>query len=208
VIENGFDLENLIRAQRFEGSFRRGIGVSPKQVLIGAVGRLVPIKGCTYLLKACVDILKSMPDTRLTFVGDGELREELKAEAIFHGIESQVLFTGFRKDMENIYSDLNLLVIPSLNEGLPTVLIEALCAGVPVVATGVGAIPDLVNENSGIIVEPKDTKALSSAIRQMLQDPFRSLSNDVRKKNYERFSSKRFIKDMEQFYMEISSNNS
>ncbi|OGC76077.1 MAG: hypothetical protein A2Z27_04235 [candidate division Zixibacteria bacterium RBG_16_50_21] len=201
-------MENLVRVQRFEGSFRREIGVHPKHVLVGAVGRLVPIKGCAYLLKACADLLKSMPSTRLAFVGDGELREELKAEAALHGIENQVIFTGFRQDMENVYSDLNLLVIPSLNEGLPTVLIEALCAGVPVVATRVGAIPDLVDENSGIIVEPKDTKALSSAIRQMLQDPFRSLTNDVRKKNYERFSSKRFIKDMEKFYMDISSNNS
>ena len=203
VIENGYDLRKFVEIERHCGIFRKELGLDQTHILVGTVARLVPVKGCTHLLEAAADFLEASPDLRLVLVGDGELREKLQKRAYSLGIQERVIFTGFRKDMEKIYSDLDLLVLPSLTEGLPTVIIEALCAGLPVVATRVGAVPDLITPETGVIVEPRDSKAIAGAVREMVKHLPLNHNPQIRQKFGQRFGVKRLVEDTERFYCQL-----
>jgi glycosyltransferase involved in cell wall biosynthesis len=161
---------------RFFGEFKKELGLSEDVVLIGIVGRLVPIKGHKYFLEAAKEISSKfqVPSSKLKFVivGDGELRQELEAYAKELGISDNVIFTGFKQELPKIYSDLNIVVLTSLNEGTPVSIIEAMAAGKPVVATNVGGVPSLVRHSvNGLLVRSQDVKALTEAILTLLKDP-------------------------------------
>ncbi|OGV96274.1 hypothetical protein A2W24_04005 [Microgenomates group bacterium RBG_16_45_19] len=205
VIENGFELQRIVQIERHKGDFRREFGLDRNDILVGTVARFVPLKGLSYLLEASADFLQASPRLRLILVGDGEQRDELRHRAISLGIQERVIFTGFRKDMENVYSDLDILVLPSLTEGLPTVVIEALSAGLPIVATRVGAVPDLVTPETGIIVNPRDSQALSRAVQEMVTRLPQNGDAQTRQKYAERFGAKRFIEETEELYNRLVS---
>lgn len=126
------------------------------------IGRLSPEKGCTFLIEAMKDL--DSKDFTLTMVGDGVLREEL--ELISN--KKNTSFLGFRKDISEILSLHHVLVMPSLREGLPLTLIEATCNKLPVIASNVGGIPNLVtNQKNGILINPENTQELKNAIYEM-----------------------------------------
>jgi glycosyltransferase involved in cell wall biosynthesis len=111
------------------------------------------------------------PETDLVFVGRGDLEGPLKAQAAFTGHADRVRFLGWREDVREIMPLFDLLVLPSLNEGMGRVLLEAMAAGRPVVASRVGGIPDLVrDEENGLLVPPGDEQALAAGIARLLQD--------------------------------------
>ena len=146
IIPVGLDLEPFVRAKP-EG-LRKSLGISPNIFLVGFVGRLTKIKRTSVLLQALAG-LKSQLDQplALVIVGQGELQPELESEAASLGIAEQVHFVGWQERMPGIYASLDALVLPSANEGLPLVLIEALAAGRPVAATPVGGVPGLLGLN-------------------------------------------------------------
>jgi len=153
------------------GEFRRRLGVSPEAPLVGIIARLVPIKDHGTFLRAAAILHRSWPDARFLIVGDGELRSALEQQARTLGLGECVHFLGWQRDLEPIYADLDLVVLSSLNEGTPVSLIEAMAAGLPVVATKVGGVPDLVaEEKTGLLVPPRDGGALSRAIETLLGD--------------------------------------
>ena len=159
----------------FFGEFKKELGLSEDTLLIGIVGRLVPIKGHRYFLDAAKIISSqfTVHSSQLKFVivGDGELREELEDYTKKLGIANDVIFTGFRQDLPKIYADLDIVVLTSLNEGTPVSIIEAMAAGKPVVATNVGGVSSLVKNNvNGFLVSPQDAKALSDAIIKLLKN--------------------------------------
>jgi glycosyltransferase involved in cell wall biosynthesis len=132
---------------------------------------LLPIKGPMYLLKAMAGVWQSHPDTRLVYVGKGDLEAELKEEALRLGASNRVVFLGWRDDIPEIMNALDVFVLPSLNEGMGRVLVEAMAAGKPIVASRVGGILDLVKDGqNGLLVEPRDTSALCDAIEKLLAD--------------------------------------
>ena len=166
----------------FFGEFKKELGLSENTLLIGIVGRLVPIKGHRYFLDAAKIIssqftaclpARQVHSSQLKFVivGDGELREELEDYTKKLGIANYVIFTGFRHDLPKIYSDLDIVVLTSLNEGTPVSIIEAMASGKPVIATNVGGVSSLVENNiNGFLVNPQDVQALSDAIIKLLKD--------------------------------------
>lgn len=165
----GLELQKFVNCEELRGKFRQELGVDAAIPLIGIVARLVPIKGLTYFLEAAKQVLQTFPDARFIVSGDGELRETLELYAKKLQIHSHVHFLGFRRDLPEIYADLDLVVLSSLNEGLPVALIEAMAAGKPVVATKVGGVSDLVqHQQSGVLVPAKDNKALAEGMVQML----------------------------------------
>lgn len=137
VVPLGLDLDRF-RGDRAHPYFREEIKVSPDQFLIGVVGRLVPIKRHQDVILAVAEALKKNANIRLAIVGGGECEQTLRALVADLGIQSQVYFCGFRKDLEKIYPSLDLVVLCSANEGMPLCLIEAMAQGVPIVATRVG----------------------------------------------------------------------
>ena len=168
----GLDLQAFVNCETVRGQLRQELQVDCEVPLVGIVARLVPVKGFSYFLKAAKLVLQSSPNCVFVIVGDGELREALEQEAEELGIREQIRFLGFRRDLPEIYADLDLVVLSSLNEGLPVTLIEAMSAGKPVVATKVGGVGDLVpHGQAGFLVPPQDSSALAEAIVRMVALP-------------------------------------
>jgi len=140
--------------------------------LVGVVARLEPEKGVDVLLRAAARIVERMPECAFMVVGDGPLRATLEAEAASLGLGSHVHFLGFRPDARALLPLLEVLVVPSLSEGAPLVVLEAMAAGVPVVASAVGGIPDQIrHDQEGLLVPPGDDTALAAAVLSLLEDP-------------------------------------
>ena len=164
----GLPLDPFVTCASLRGKLRRELGLSENTPLISIVARLVPVKGHTYFLDAAKYVLEKYPDARFLVVGDGELRPELERYAYDTGISKQIDFLGFRRDLPEIYADLDVVVLSSLNEGLPVTLIEAMAAATPVVAAQVGGVGDLVeHEKTGILAPPKNSRALADGICQI-----------------------------------------
>jgi glycosyltransferase involved in cell wall biosynthesis len=140
--------------------------------LVGFVGRMVPEKGGEILLHSAKRILKLRPQTAFLFVGEGPSRREWEALACRLGIAGNVVFTGVRGDMPDIYASLDLLALPSFTEATPMCVLEALAASRPVVATEVGSVLKIVTPGiTGLLVEPGDVEGLASCILRLLADP-------------------------------------
>lgn len=171
----GFDLQEfaLGRAERASVSLREELSLGPEEVLVGIVGRLTPIKGHRYFLEAAAQLVGRLGLTGVTFVivGDGELRGELEALAGDLGIAGRSHFLGTRRDMPQIYADLDVLVVSSLNEGTCIVIAEAMAAGTAVLATDVGGVPELVEDGvTGVLVPPADPSALAEGLVPLARD--------------------------------------
>lgn len=165
----GLDLRPFLTAA--PGRLRAELGLDSSVPLVGIVARLVPIKAVDVFLDAAAHVSAQLPETRFVIVGDGELREPLRARAVALGIDGLTTFLGWRGDLASIYADLDVLALTSNNEGTPVSIIEALAAGRAVVATAVGGVPDLLGHGAGLLVGAADPPALAKAMVGLLRDP-------------------------------------
>lgn len=171
IVPLGLDLAPFAATPRHDGHFRAEFGIPVDVPLIGVVGRLVPIKQHELFLAMAARLREDVPGARFAVIGDGERRAELEALADVLGLGGCVTFTGWQRDLRAAYSDMDVLVISSLNEGTPVSVIEALAAGVPVVATAVGGLPDLLEHGRyGRLVPPDDAAGLAAAVRAALDE--------------------------------------
>lgn len=167
VIENGVDID------RFGSVFpSTDLEIAKAgRLAIGLVGRLTEGKGHRQFFDAAKEILLQHQNILLLVIGDGPLKEPLETLARELGIETNIVFTGKRSDMAEVYAALDILVLPSLHEGMPMAILEAMAAKVAVIATRVGAIPHIIlPERTGLLVEPGDVVGLREAICRLLQD--------------------------------------
>lgn len=139
---------------------------------ITIVGRLEEQKGYGYFLQAAVQVLQRVPNAELWIVGTGSLADQLKAQAELLGIAGAVRFWGQRSDVEEILLQSDLMVSASIWEGFPTVILEAMAAGLPVVATDIPGTRELVrHDETGLLVPPRNPEALAAGILSMLDHP-------------------------------------
>jgi glycosyltransferase involved in cell wall biosynthesis len=202
----GFDLDPFLNAHAHQSEFRRELGFADHHKLIGIVGRIFPIKNHTLFLDAAAWIAARDSAARFVIVGDGVLRRSLENQARELGIGDQVLFTGWRSDLPRICADLNVLVVSSDNEGTPVSAIEAMAAGCPVVATRVGGLPDLIeDQKTGRLVPSRDADALASAVLDLLQSPHtaRELGRNAQEFVRQRFTVRRLLGDMDHLYSQL-----
>ena len=169
-IHNGIDLEAIhITMQRPE--MRREWRIDDQAVLIGTVGRLVPVKNHAILLDALRILREVNHNVTLCIVGDGPLRGQLEAEAKRLGLEESVMFTGHQERSYDFINMMDIFVLPSLHEGIPLVLLEALALQRPVIATRVGGIPEVVSDGtSGMLVRPAEAGELAACIKEMIEN--------------------------------------
>jgi glycosyltransferase involved in cell wall biosynthesis len=153
-------------------TLRQELGIPDGALLVGNVANLYPVKGHVHLIRAFAAFLRDFPDARLVIVGRGRERESLVA--LVRGLcipDGRVFLTGFRSDVENIMKALDIFVLPSLSEGLPVALLEAMSAGVPIIATRVGGVPEVLGENRhGTLVAPGAWEELRSALTSVALD--------------------------------------
>lgn len=169
-IHNGIDLEAVhVTTQRSEK--RKEWQIDDKAVLIGTVGRLVPVKGHAILLEALRILRDSNHNVKLLLIGDGPLRGHLEAEVKRLGLVHTVIFAGHQEQSYDFINMMDIFVLPSFHEGIPMVLLEALALKRPVVASGVGGIPEVVSHGtSGMLVSPGNDGELAAALRELVQD--------------------------------------
>lgn len=165
VIYEGVDLD------WFDQQTTRLVVQKHGRTLVGTVAHLSQEKGHVTLLEAFAKLKDRCPETILLIVGDGELRSALEAKAIHLGISPQVEFLGFRSDVEGLVKQLDVFCLPSLSEGLSSAILAAMAARLPVVATSVGGIPELVQDGvTGRLVAPNDPHQLAAALENLLTD--------------------------------------
>ena len=169
---NAIDVRVLPRPYERAALLRETCEASEPVRLIGSVGRLSPEKGHRILLDAFKRVQAQTGNVRLLLVGDGPEMHFLKCSVSELSLQRSVAFTGLRADAQQIIGALSLLVLPSLTEGLPVVILEAFAYKTPVVATAVGGVPELVKDGeTGWLVPPRDPHALAQAILDALSNP-------------------------------------
>jgi len=173
VIHSGIDLTAFSDSRINATVMREKLGIPPEAFVVGTAGRLTPIKGQRYLLEAAAVISQRIPDLFFVFLGDGELAPDLSQMGFSLGIKN-VMFLGWRQDVPEVMSTFDIFVLPSLNEGMGKVLVEAMALGKPIVASNVGGIPDLIIHNhNGLLVPPADVEGLVNSINILLHDPIK-----------------------------------
>ena len=171
TIVHGVDRDRFRNGAEHRRAARQALGLPETACVIGTVGHLTPKKGHARLLEATAELAPRHPALRTVIVGRGPLEQALRAQARALGIEEQVVFAGLRADVPDILPAFDVFVLPSLFEGLPISLLEAMAASIPVVATAVGGIPEVIRSGSdGVLVNGDDPSALVRAIGSLLDD--------------------------------------
>jgi glycosyltransferase involved in cell wall biosynthesis len=197
VVPNGIDLD------QFNNMFSNVLKEEDFKKII-CVGRFHPIKGHQYLIKAMKRVHDEIADAVLILIGDGEERERLEALSIKLDIQKSVQFTG-EVPHEQIHSHMHqadIFVLPSISEGFPSVILEAMACGLPIVASRVGGIPDIItNDTNGYLVEVKDSNDLANKMIILLQDDvLRKKISDNNRLLVKKYSWENVIFELEKIY--------
>jgi glycosyltransferase involved in cell wall biosynthesis len=203
-IRLGLELGQFLHAEDARGAVRQELRVDETTPLIGLVARLVPIKAHEVYFAAAAQVLGREPRARFLVIGDGERRAELEALVDQLGIRAAVVFMGWRRDMANVYADLDVVALTSLNEGSPVALIEAMASARPVISTAVGGVPEVVVDGvTGLTVPPSDPKAMADGIVKLVRDRELAarLAATGRAHVYPRYDSSRLVDDVKNLYL-------
>jgi glycosyltransferase involved in cell wall biosynthesis len=201
TIANGIRLERYFPDPKARAEIRAELGLGDAWV-VGTVGRLVDVKNQAMLIRAMAPLLSA--DVRLVIVGDGPLRSELDAEVLRLTEPRWCVLTGRRMDVPRLMTAFDVFALSSTTEGLPLVVPEAMSAGLPVVATDVGGLPTVIDEDvTGKLVAVSEI-AMRNALSEMINDKARSRAMGVaaRKTAHSRFSAERMVAEYQKLYDE------
>ena len=172
VVPSGIDRERFGRARAHGKQQPDWFGCPPDALVVGSVGWLTDIKGHEFLITAVAKLKQDFPALHLVIVGSGDRHDALLQQAELCGLRDAVHLLGHRDDVVACLAGMDLFVLPSLNEGMGRALIEAMAAGLPVIASRVGGIPSVItHERTGLLVPPGDAGALAEALRRLLDRP-------------------------------------
>ena len=182
VLENSIDYERFADVSTAKKDAKQMLGMPAGALVFGTIGRLVPTKGLSYLIAAFSKVKTQMPQARLVLVGDGPCKAELQMQAADALCGNSVHFLGHRANVERLLKGMDVFILASVAEGMPRVLLEAMAAGVPCVATQAGGIPEVINgEAVGFLVPPADSEALAEMMLRVAEMPGEELAEVVEK---------------------------
>ncbi|UCD35482.1 MAG: glycosyltransferase family 4 protein [Nitrospiraceae bacterium] len=207
VINSGIDLGCYRDVQTDTSGIKKALNVPPNSVLVGFIGRLEPIKDPVSFVGAASLIVKKFSEAAFLIVGEGSLRPMLEARCRELRISQKVTLAGWREDVPEILSVLDVIVLPSLNEAVGRILIEAGAAGKPAVASHVGGIPEIIRDGeTGILVPPQDAASLARAISSLLENPERRTAMGEAAKKWidDKFSALRMAEQFAHLYRELA----
>jgi glycosyltransferase involved in cell wall biosynthesis len=172
VVPSGIDLDRFRKARANGKAIPNWFECPSNARIIGSVGWLTDIKGHRFLIAAVALLRQTYHDLHLVIIGSGDQHDALLRQAAQVGISHAIHLLGHREEIEICLAGLDCFVLPSLNEGMGRALIEAMAAGLPVVASRVGGIPSLIEDGkNGLLVPAGDSSAIASALRRILDDP-------------------------------------
>ncbi|MEE8574292.1 MAG: glycosyltransferase [Thermodesulfobacteriota bacterium] len=208
VIYNGIDVERFTESGDSErAEVRKELGLAADTPVVGMIARLSKQKGHTYMLKALKEVKKTVPALKAIVAGDGPLKDEITTEANSLGLARDVIFLGARRDVPRLLKAMDIYLMPSLWEGHPIALLEAMASGLPVVAARVGGVPNVITDGvDGILIDPEDTAALISSMTELLIDSERaaSIGAEAAKCIAAKFSAGAMVSKMERLYTEVT----
>lgn len=164
AITNALDIEQVEANQLAREVARERLGLPQSGRIIGAAGRLVPVKGHIYLLQAFAQVAQKYPDTALAIIGEGKERSNLEQEITRLGLQGRVHLLGFRAGAKQYVRAFDVWAMPSLSEGLGLALLEGMCGHLPIIASDVPAMRPLVEGAGGVLVKPADVPSLVNAL--------------------------------------------
>lgn len=184
---------------------RMSLGISADDFVVCSVGRLSSEKGHIHLVNAVPALLTRFPNLRVVVLGDGRDRRSLQKRAEELGVGHAIVFAGFQRDVRPWIQSSNVLVNPSLTEGMPNVVLEAMALGTPVIATAVGGVPDLIrHQATGLLVPPGSPDAISEAVAELLVDRTKALQIAINaKKRAQDFSPARQLESLLELYAAV-----
>lgn len=197
TIHNGVDLARYEQVPRPDRPPRH----------LGTVGRLAEVKDQVSLVRAFAALAEDHPAARLSIIGDGPVRPRLEEEIAATGCAERIALPGFRTDTDRVYGELDLFVLPSLNEGISNTILEAMASGLPVVASEVGGNPELVVPGeTGSLFPAGDPVALERVLRGYLEDPERVAREGraARRRAIAAFSLDRMAEEYARLYREVA----
>lgn len=207
VVPLGLDLDELLSLSPSHPTLRAALQIPPDAVVVGFVGRLVPIKQPLTLISAFADVIAVAPRACLLIAGGGPLEDEVRREVAARGLERHVRFAGWQRDLASLYATCDLIALVSRNEGTPVALIEAMAAARPVVATAVGGVPDVVDDGrTGLVVPGGSIPAIADALLRLVTDPLlrARMGAAARREAHSRYRSDRLVCDVERLYGDLS----
>jgi glycosyltransferase involved in cell wall biosynthesis len=212
ILHNAIDVEGVLKVSDEEArKLKERLGLGEEERVIIAIGRLSLEKGQVDLIRAFAKLTqrKANPQVKLVIVGEGPERERLEAEVNSLQIKENVRFAGQVSDVKPFYAIADLMVLPSHSEGSPNVLLEAMAAQVPVVATSVGGVPEIArHKESALLVEARDVEALTQAISQLLGDRelAQSLAANAQDRVLKNHSPQSRLRSLLEIYKELATN--
>jgi glycosyltransferase involved in cell wall biosynthesis len=205
MVPLGLELDRFRACASDRDELRAELGLPSTAKLVVFAGRLVPIKRPDVLLSAFERVLKAMPEAHLLIAGDGEATYRRGLEQLAREVSgTHIHFLGLRRDLPRLFGASDVFALSSDNEGTPVAVIEALAAGLPVAATDVGGVSDILAPHTGRVVPGRDAQALALALIELLRSG-RRLSDQDRDDVVRKFSHRRLIKDVTDIYDELMS---
>lgn len=185
VIYNGIDGASF--AKGYDGEdLKRKLGILPGDFVLGISCRITKEKGVGQLIEAVSQISPAMPNIKAVIIGDGEPRKEFELLAKELGVLDRIVFTGYRNDIPALIQIMDIFTLPSFTEGHPIVLLEAMAARKPIVATDIPGIREtVVHEKTGLLVQPRDSRALAAALTRLIVNP--ELRAEMAESGYQRY---------------------
>ena len=212
-IYNGIEIDHYLPIEQ-NGSrekIRIEFSVENETLFIGAIGRLVWQKGFEYLVQAIPKILNEFPQAKVLVVGEGPLADELKTLARRLKVEENIIFAGFRKDVNKILSAIDILVIPSLLEGFPMITLEGMAMSKPIIATAIDGIKEqIIDGQLGIFIPPRDPYAIADAIIRLGKNKSfaQNLGLEARRTVEEQFTVERMVAETQRVYQSLLDHSS
>lgn len=200
-IPNGCDTKVFSPGR--DEDLRRSLGFEADDIVVGTVGSLSAVKDQKSLLEVFALLAKTKKNLKLLVVGDGPLKEDLVSFAESAGIGDKTVFAGVAKDVSRYYKAMDIFVMTSISENMPSAILEAMATGLPIVATDVGDVKYMLNEGrSGIVVKVKDIKAISGGVLKYIDDPILAKSNgeSSRAKVENEFPLEKMIRSYDELY--------
>lgn len=206
VVQNGIDftlVSDEIQNEKAEDTF----SFNKDQKIFAVIGRLFPDKGHRFFLEAFAEFSKDYPSTMAVIVGDGPNKDKIVKQLRKLNLIDRVRMCGVRADMKTVYDNIDFLLIPSLREGLPYVLLEAMAYKIPVLASAVGEIPHLIEDGvTGYLVRGGDVEGLVKKMKEMMDSPdkLKMMTGKAFSVVSERFSAERMVRNTEKIYSELT----
>jgi glycosyltransferase involved in cell wall biosynthesis len=209
-VNNGIPIHDDQPAQITQGTQvtldQRIVSFCQQGFTIGSIGRLSAEKGYVYLIEAFGSLIRNGIDGRLVIIGEGDERKKLEDLATHLGLSDRVMLPGYRKDAKNYLPCFNVFVLPSLTEGLPITILEAMNVGIPIVATGVGGVPEVLGfGKGGILVDKCNAGEMAEGILKAYREPelSRSLGEWNQREVRKRYSSEQMVAQYSELYKAV-----